>query len=197
MKEYLRQIFTPYGRWNRLKFWLYLLPIQILLIVPILGTIVFISLQSYTIDAKQAALYSYNQQLESMEQIAEVSWTLGTLGSDLQYQELLVQRDTIQQQISNENIDEYNATQSEDVPMFFIIYIIPLVLLISYLNIISYMKRFRDLDKSPWMTLLTFIPLVSFFVWIYCAFFKWTHGENRFWPDPLGAKKPVKNMQEL
>lgn len=46
-------------------------------------------------------------------------------------------------------------------------------------------KRFHDLDKSGWYTLLAFVPLISLFVMVYLFFWKGTSGANRFGPDRL------------
>lgn len=67
------------------------------------------------------------------------------------------------------------------------------VMLISYIYIIyvsvcSYIKRLRDLDKNPWMTLLMFVPIVSLFLAIYCGFWKGTVGPNKYGADPLGGE---------
>jgi uncharacterized membrane protein YhaH (DUF805 family) len=50
-------------------------------------------------------------------------------------------------------------------------------------------RRLHDLDKSGWMLLIAFIPLVGsiiLLVW-YCT--QGTSGPNRFGEDPLGGEK--------
>ena len=48
-------------------------------------------------------------------------------------------------------------------------------------------KRWHDRDKSGWMVLINFIPIVGFF-WtlIECGFLDGTPGPNRFGPSPKG-----------
>lgn len=46
-------------------------------------------------------------------------------------------------------------------------------------------RRLHDLNHSGLFWLLSFIPLVNFFLAIYLIFFKGTDGENRYGPDPL------------
>lgn len=70
---------------------------------------------------------------------------------------------------------------------------------IIYVSVCSYIKRLRDLDKNPWMTLILFIPFVSIILAIYCGFWKGTAGPNQYGPDPLGgeAKKAASPKIEL
>ena len=56
---------------------------------------------------------------------------------------------------------------------------------VIYVSIVSYIKRLRDLDKNPWMALLTFVPLANIYLWIICAFFKGTEGQNQYGSNPL------------
>lgn len=47
-------------------------------------------------------------------------------------------------------------------------------------------KRFHDLGKSGWFSLLLLIPLVNFFIWLFWLGCKrGTIGPNRFGDDPL------------
>gem|GEM_PF-2471221 len=46
-------------------------------------------------------------------------------------------------------------------------------------------RRFHDLNRSGWWSLLFFIPIVNLFVGLYLLFKKGTKGPNRFGPDPL------------
>jgi uncharacterized membrane protein YhaH (DUF805 family) len=47
-------------------------------------------------------------------------------------------------------------------------------------------KRLHDRNKSAWWLLLGFVPVIGYFL-LLCelAFFKGTHGENNYGPDPL------------
>ncbi|MDE2584982.1 MAG: DUF805 domain-containing protein [Betaproteobacteria bacterium] len=46
-------------------------------------------------------------------------------------------------------------------------------------------KRFHDLNKSGWYSLLASVPLISLLVMAYLFFWKGTSGPNRFGPDRL------------
>jgi len=59
-------------------------------------------------------------------------------------------------------------------------------LLFAIPHIFLLIKRFHDLDKSGLFTLLIFIPLIGFFIWlIWTGCVKGTDGANRFGEDPL------------
>lgn len=45
-------------------------------------------------------------------------------------------------------------------------------------------RRFNDLDKSGWLSLLFFVPLVNFFVGLYLVFAPGTEGSNQYGPAP-------------
>jgi len=46
-------------------------------------------------------------------------------------------------------------------------------------------RRLHDLNRTGWMALLLFIPLVNFVFGIYVVFFKGTDGSNKYGEDPL------------
>lgn len=46
-------------------------------------------------------------------------------------------------------------------------------------------RRLHDLNRSGFLFLLFFIPVINFFLAIYLIFFKGTEGENRYGSDPL------------
>lgn len=46
-------------------------------------------------------------------------------------------------------------------------------------------RRLHDLDKSGWLLLLMFVPIVGFFFGWYLILVKGTNGNNRYGPDPL------------
>ena len=53
-------------------------------------------------------------------------------------------------------------------------------------------RRFHDCDKSGWLLLLLFIPLVNligFFVFLYYMLKAGTSGDNRFGSDPKEIEK--------
>lgn len=47
-------------------------------------------------------------------------------------------------------------------------------------------KRLHDLNKSGWLVLLGFIPIVNLGLLVYLLFFPGTKGPNKFGPDLLG-----------
>ncbi|MDD2916373.1 MAG: DUF805 domain-containing protein [Candidatus Gracilibacteria bacterium] len=46
-------------------------------------------------------------------------------------------------------------------------------------------KRLRDLNKSHWLIILGFVPVINLLFFIYIIFFKGTIGPNKYGPDPL------------
>ena len=52
-------------------------------------------------------------------------------------------------------------------------------------------RRLHDLNQSGWMSLLSFVPLVSFGLGIYVGFFRGTDGPNQYGPDRL---RPLDNQ---
>lgn len=58
-------------------------------------------------------------------------------------------------------------------------------LALTYVSILSYIKRLRDLDKNPWMTILAFVPLANIYIFIICGFFTGTPGNNQYGSNPL------------
>jgi uncharacterized membrane protein YhaH (DUF805 family) len=60
-------------------------------------------------------------------------------------------------------------------------------LVVVWILILWSIKRLHDLNKSWWWAILVFIPFIQIIPTIYLSFFKWTQGENRFGPDPLGG----------
>lgn len=54
-----------------------------------------------------------------------------------------------------------------------------------YSSIALQIKRWHDLDRSGWFTLLGFLPIVNliYAVYVYCV--KGTTGDNQFGKDPL------------
>ncbi|MFN3726761.1 MAG: DUF805 domain-containing protein [Allosphingosinicella sp.] len=54
-------------------------------------------------------------------------------------------------------------------------------------NIAVTIRRLHDQDKSGWMILLAFIPLVGGIILLVFMFLEGTRGPNRFGPDPKGA----------
>lgn len=63
--------------------------------------------------------------------------------------------------------------------------IMPIMVLTLYVRICGYMKRLRDLDKTPWLSVIAIIPIVNIGLLIYCAFIPWHVWENQYGKDPL------------
>ncbi|NUG12387.1 DUF805 domain-containing protein, partial [Acinetobacter seifertii] len=55
-------------------------------------------------------------------------------------------------------------------------------LFLIYLNIVLVVRRLHDLNKSGWMGLLLFIPVVQFFFMIYLLLASGTAGPNQYGP---------------
>lgn len=55
-----------------------------------------------------------------------------------------------------------------------------------------YIKRFHDMDKNGWFSLLMLIPLVNLAVGlIWLGFMKGTDGDNQYGPDPLAGSNAI------
>lgn len=69
---------------------------------------------------------------------------------------------------------------------YFITIIFCVVIYIAnvWLNLAQTTKRFHDLDKTGWLYLLLFIPLVNVAVALYLLFADGTVGPNRYGLDP-------------
>ena len=62
---------------------------------------------------------------------------------------------------------------------------IALALPLMWISFAIYAKRWHDRDKSGWMTLIVFIPIVgAIWMLISCGFLRGTFGPNRFGQDP-------------
>ena len=54
------------------------------------------------------------------------------------------------------------------------------IIMVIYIVIVAYIRRFHDLNHSGWFTLLGLVPIVSLLVIIYLLFFPGTRGPNRY-----------------
>lgn len=62
-----------------------------------------------------------------------------------------------------------------------------LVLALIYPSLALQVKRWHDRDKTGWMTLIAFIPLIgALWVLIECGFMDGTPGPNKYGPSPKG-----------
>lgn len=65
-------------------------------------------------------------------------------------------------------------------------------LFLIYLNIVLIVRRLHDLNKSGWMGLLLFIPVVQFFFMIYLLLASGTAGPNEY-----GPVRPATSIEKL
>ena len=57
-----------------------------------------------------------------------------------------------------------------------------------YLNLALHAKRWHDLNKSGWWTLVTLVPIIGgFWLIIELGFLKGTDGPNKYGPSPYGV----------
>lgn len=61
---------------------------------------------------------------------------------------------------------------------------IPVMIVALSLNV----RRWHDLNKSGWMTLLSFVPLVNIYAFIMTGFIEGTVGPNQYGEDPKAAE---------
>jgi len=79
----------------------------------------------------------------------------------------------------------FNLTDSATIKDFLEILVLLVFALSIWIHLSLYVKRLHDLDKSGWWALLTFIPVINFFVLLYLGIKKGTEGPNKFGEDPL------------
>lgn len=63
------------------------------------------------------------------------------------------------------------------------------ILLCAWVSLVLSVKRLRDMDKSPWMVLLSMVPIANLVVWIMIGFVPGTVGKNQYGEDPLGSQE--------
>lgn len=62
-----------------------------------------------------------------------------------------------------------------------------LILALIYPSLALQVKRWHDRDKTGWMALIVFIPLIgALWVLIECGFLDGTPGPNKYGPSPKG-----------
>jgi uncharacterized membrane protein YhaH (DUF805 family) len=82
-------------------------------------------------------------------------------------------------QLSN-NLFNFEFYSSLSAPSALVVWAFSLFLI--YLNIVLVVRRLHDLNKSGWMGLLLFIPVVQFFFMIYLLLASGTAGPNEYGP---------------
>ncbi len=55
----------------------------------------------------------------------------------------------------------------------------------AWISFVVSVKRMKDMNYSPWLLLLYFVPIANFVVWVMISFIPGTVGENQFGTDPL------------
>jgi len=85
------------------------------------------------------------------------------------------------------------AQPSTEVPMLAVVVDLVGAVFLLWTNVCITAKRWHDRDKSGFMYLILFIPLVGF-VWTFieCGCLDGTPGPNRYGPSPKGIADPSK-----
>ena len=169
MKQFIKDCLSYKWRWNRKKFWLYPIWFTLIFLIPLFIILTLSSLGQFWL------------------------WVTNAINIETTWIDSMNNYDSNRNSYeSNSNILFYITTT-----LFFII-IVTMYIWITYVSIVSYIKRLHDLDKSGWFTLLIFVPFANIYIFIICGFFKWTNWENRFWNDPLGwIKSDILISKEL
>ncbi len=182
MKAFLKDLFSYKGRWNRLKFWLYPLAIQLPILALVIWSISTVSFNWYVQQAMEAKVTAIESQLETI--------ATGWLEQDtsLLQQEL----EETRAMLADAPSQDANSIGTITMLIIWLLYIIGI-----YIQVVTYIKRFHDLWRSGWYSLLMFIPFISIIGLIWAWFFKWTVGPNKYGPDPLGWVAAPSSSEEL
>ncbi|HTN40589.1 MAG TPA: DUF805 domain-containing protein [Asticcacaulis sp.] len=79
-----------------------------------------------------------------------------------------------------------NLERGEFPPLFGLVYLISVVLL-TWIGVCLVSKRWHDRNKSGWMYLILFIPIIGgLWTFIECGFMDGTQGPNKYGPSPKG-----------
>jgi uncharacterized membrane protein YhaH (DUF805 family) len=162
MIDYLKDLFSWNGEWTRFKFWVYPLPILIVLLI-ISSFIAATWFVWYTNESKKLFIITTESNIEQLNEMSElgVPW----FGNVLQMQ---AEVDAMKAEIvKNPYIEPNNSLISILRAVLWI-----LGIAYMYIYIAAYVKRLRDLWKSPWMVLLMLIPIANIYLFIICGFFR-------------------------
>lgn len=89
----------------------------------------------------------------------------------------------------------YNSKELFFKDEVLLIILIIVVSIMSIINVILIIKRLHDIDKSGWLCLFLFIPIVNLGL-ITLFFIDGTHGSNSFGEDPLGRINEEKYIEK-
>lgn len=70
--------------------------------------------------------------------------------------------------------------------IFNLVYLVLLILVVAFVFSLS-ARRFHDLGKSGWLSLLMLIPVVNFFVWLFLLLAPGKSGSNLYGTQPADA----------
>lgn len=187
MIDFIKDLFSFTGRWNRLKFWLYPLVISIPLFFVVIGITATMSLQGYTLEAMKSLESNLERQIGLMQEI----W----IQDGLSPQEIQSTQDYInlshQLKETREKVErQKSSTPSWTIMVIFQIFTLIWYILYCYIRTVAYIKRLHDLWKSGWLSVLTFVPLISIGMLIWCGFFTGTSWENQYGDNPLWNSTP-------
>jgi uncharacterized membrane protein YhaH (DUF805 family) len=91
--------------------------------------------------------------------------------------------------------DQLETSVAGDAAMAIVMVIVFLVLLIPYLS--ASIRRIHDHDKSGWMLLLTFVPLVGWIFYLILMLTPGTNGPNSYGSDPRDRLDPGGDVSEV
>lgn len=78
------------------------------------------------------------------------------------------------------------------IPLYLLLVVGSLALIVPTLAVA--VRRFHDQDKSGWMILISFIPLVGGIIFLVFMCLEGTRGPNRFGPDPIDERDPAETF---
>ena len=76
------------------------------------------------------------------------------------------------------------VTDEADMSLGLALYALVMVIPLTWLSLAVVTRRFHDLGKSGWFTILTCIPVVNIIFGVYVAFFKGQQQDNEYGPNP-------------
>jgi uncharacterized membrane protein YhaH (DUF805 family) len=77
-----------------------------------------------------------------------------------------------------------------------IAFVLSMLLSFPYLIALQ-IRRLHDLNQTGWLTLLCFVPLVSYGIGIYVSLWPGTDGENKYGPKPLSRTNFIEDILRL